>query len=59
MPELAEARDAARREWLAARRHEANEAFYQRLRDRYTVTIEQPEERRRVAELQSQRVAGR
>lgn len=42
MPELAEVRDAVRREWLAARRRESNEVFYQRLRDRYTVIVESP-----------------
>lgn len=40
MPALAEARDAVRREWANARRLEANEALYQQLLKRYTVTIE-------------------
>lgn len=42
-PELAEVRDAVRRELEDARRLEANEKFYQELRRRYTVTIENPE----------------
>ncbi len=41
--ELAEVRDAVRREWLAARRREANEAFLRRFRERYTVIVENPE----------------
>ena len=41
-PALAEVRDAVRREWSNARRHEANENFYQDLLGRYVVTIEQP-----------------
>jgi hypothetical protein len=40
MPELAEVRDAVHRKWANARRLEANEAFYQGLLQRYTVTIE-------------------
>ena len=31
------------REWLAARRKAVNEQFYQRLRARYTVVVEQPQ----------------
>ena len=42
LPALAEVRDAVRREWDNARRLEGNENFYQSLRQRYTVTIEQP-----------------
>lgn len=37
---LDEVRDAVRRDWLAVRRAEANEAFYQGLRARYEVKIE-------------------
>jgi hypothetical protein len=40
LPELAEVRDAVRREWANARRLEGNEKFYQELLKRYTVTIE-------------------
>lgn len=41
-PALDEVRDAVRREWVNAQRERANEALYQRLLARYTVTIEQP-----------------
>jgi len=40
LPALADVRDAVRREWENAQRLEANEQFYQRLLERYTVTIE-------------------
>jgi hypothetical protein len=40
LPALAEVRDTVRREWDNARRLEANEKFYRRLLERYTVTIE-------------------
>ncbi|MGH9812889.1 MAG: peptidyl-prolyl cis-trans isomerase [Candidatus Acidiferrales bacterium] len=43
VPELAEVRDAVRREWTNARRLEANEKFYHALLQRYTVTIEPPQ----------------
>jgi hypothetical protein len=43
VPALAEVREAVQREWLAARRKEVNEQFYQRLRERYTVVVEQPQ----------------
>ena len=39
-PELEEVRDALRRDWLNERRIAANEAYYQSLLQRYTVTIE-------------------
>jgi PPIC-type PPIASE domain len=42
MPELAEVRDAVRREWVNARRLESNEKFYAELLKRYVVTIERP-----------------
>jgi hypothetical protein len=42
IPALAEVREAVQREWLAARRKAVNEQFYQRLRARYTVSVEQP-----------------
>jgi hypothetical protein len=43
IPALAEVREAVQREWLAARRKEVHEQFYQRLRARYTVSVEQPQ----------------
>jgi len=43
VPALAEVRDTVHREWANARRLEANEKFFQGLRERYTVTIEKPE----------------
>jgi hypothetical protein len=39
-PSLDEVRQAVRNDWQAAQRSEANEVFYQRLRERYEVTIE-------------------
>jgi PPIC-type PPIASE domain len=42
IPELAEVREAVRREWANTRRLEANETFYRTLLQRYTVTIERP-----------------
>ena len=43
LPQLAEGREAVRREWFAGRRREANEAFYRYLREKYTVIVEEPE----------------
>ncbi len=43
MPGLEDVRAAVRREWINARRLEANEKFYRTLLQRYTVTIERPE----------------
>jgi parvulin-like peptidyl-prolyl isomerase len=43
VPALDEIRQAVQREWLTARRKELNEQFYQRLRSRYTVVVEQPQ----------------
>ena len=43
LPALDEVRQAVQREWLAARRKELNEQFYQHLRARYTVVVEQPQ----------------
>jgi hypothetical protein len=40
VPALGEIRDALRRDWLNERRIVANEAYYQSLLQRYTVTIE-------------------
>lgn len=39
IPKLAEVRDSVLREWSAVERTKANEAFYEMLRERYTVTI--------------------
>jgi hypothetical protein len=51
IPELAEVRDAVRREWANARRLETNAKFYQELLKRYAVTIERPDsaEEKRIA----------
>jgi len=51
MPELAEVRDAVRREWANARRLDTNDKFYQELLKRYVVTIERPSpaEEKRIA----------
>lgn len=43
LPELEEVREAVRNEWSSARREAANEAFYQELRKRYRVTVEDPQ----------------
>jgi hypothetical protein len=43
-PALAEVRDAVRSDWIAARRSEADEAFYRGLRERYEVTIDRLDE---------------
>lgn len=48
VPELAEMRDAVRREWQNAQRREASEKFYRSLLKRYTVVVE-PAEPARVA----------
>lgn len=42
VPELAEVRDAVRREWANTRRLESNEKFFAELLKRYVVTIERP-----------------
>ena len=42
VPELAEIREVVLREWSAAKRKQANEAFYEALRGRYTVTVVKP-----------------
>jgi len=42
MPALDEVRDAVRREWSNAQKVEATERLYQKLLERYTVTIERP-----------------
>ena len=51
LPALADIRDLVRREWENARRMEANEAFYQSLLKRYTVTIEKAEPQAGQAQL--------
>jgi hypothetical protein len=43
LPALDDVRAAVRREWINARRLEANEKFYRTLLQRYTVTIERPQ----------------
>ena len=43
LPSLDEVRDLVEREWMHAKRLEANETFYQTLRDRYTISIERLE----------------
>lgn len=43
IPDLSEARETVKREWLAAQRSKAKETFYQRLRNRYTVSVELPD----------------
>ena len=43
MSGLSEVREAVRREWLAAQRSKAQETFYRRLQDRYTVSVELPD----------------
>jgi hypothetical protein len=40
LPKLSEIRETVQREWEAARRTEASEAFYQGLRGRYDVSVE-------------------
>ena len=41
-PTLNEVRETVEREWRAARREEAAEAFYQSLRARYSIVVERP-----------------
>lgn len=41
VPPLDEIRDVVQREWLVDRRESAQQAFFQALRDRYTITIEE------------------
>jgi hypothetical protein len=43
LPALDEVRAAVERDWLAARREELAEAFYQGLRERYSVEVEWPQ----------------
>jgi hypothetical protein len=44
VPPLAEVREAVRREWMNARRLEAESALYRTLRERYQVVVEPPVE---------------
>lgn len=41
IPEFSEAREAVRREWFAVKLREMNDSIYKRLREKYSVTIEQ------------------
>jgi hypothetical protein len=41
-PELAEVRESVERDWSAAQSEQLNEAFYQTVRERYTVRMEAP-----------------
>jgi PPIC-type PPIASE domain len=43
LPELAQVRDAVRRELTNVRRLESNEKFFQNLLERYSVTVEEPD----------------
>lgn len=43
VPDLEEVRDVVKRDLIAQHRRDANEKIYQRLRERYTITIERPE----------------
>lgn len=42
IPDLAEVRGIVEREWAAAKRKQSNEAFYEILRGRYTITVVSP-----------------
>ena len=55
VPPLDDVRDAVRREWTNAQRLAANEQFYQRLRARYTVTVEQHDKADGSAAIASER----
>ena len=48
-PPFEEVREAARREWLHARKVAANDAFYERLRSRYVIKVEAAPEQRQKA----------
>jgi hypothetical protein len=43
VPSLSEVWDNVRREWVAARQREINDGFINRLREKYTITLELPE----------------
>ncbi len=53
LPPLAEIRDSVLYEWMAERRQQANQAFYQNLRERYDVIVEQPPSRQGVAGMET------
>ena len=40
LPSLEEIRDDVEREWSVAKREEANQLFYERLREKYDVSVE-------------------
>ena len=42
LPPLGSVREAVQREWLNARRIEAEQKFYRTLRDRYQIVVETP-----------------
>ncbi len=42
IPELSEARETVQTQWFAVKRREMNDSIYKRLREKYSVTIEQP-----------------
>ena len=42
LPELADVRDQVEREWLYLRKKEMQEAMYKKLREQYTVVVEEP-----------------
>ena len=50
-PPLEEVREAARREWLHARKVVANDAFYDKLRSRYVIKVEAAPEQIGAAKL--------
>ena len=43
-PDLAEVREVVQREWAAVKRKQSNEAFYEMLRERYTITVASPKD---------------
>ncbi len=55
LPPLAEIRDSVLYELLAEQRKQANQKFYQSLRDRYDVIVEQPLVRKDMAGMESKR----
>jgi hypothetical protein len=53
-PVFAEVRERVTQDWKAERGEELNEKFYANLRDSYTIVIEAPEQKDRVAALKEQ-----
>ena len=51
-PVFAEVRERVVQDWTMDRSEELNEQFYANLRDQYTVVIEEPTEKDRVAAVQ-------